>query len=123
MMTHKALVKKMLKQPEVKAEYDAQADGFALLDELLRARRKAGLTQAEVAARMGTKTPAVARLEAGGGSRRHSPSVATLRKYAQAVGCRLEIRLRPSDGRNPKPEPGAADVTMDVKPRLGDDGR
>jgi transcriptional regulator with XRE-family HTH domain len=97
-MTHKALVRKMLKQPAVKAEYDAQAEEFALLDELLTARRQAGLTQAEVAARMGTKTPAVARLEAGGGSQRHSPSVATLRKYAQAVGCRLEIRLWPRDG-------------------------
>jgi transcriptional regulator with XRE-family HTH domain len=95
MMTHRALVKKMLKQPAVQAAYDAQAEEFALLDELLKARRQAGLTQAEVAARMRTKTPAVARLEAGGGSRRHSPSVATLRKYAQAVGCRLEIRLRP----------------------------
>jgi len=98
MMTHKSFVKRMLKQPAVKAEYDAQAEEFALLDELLKARRQAGLTQAEVAARMGTKTPAVARLEAGGGSRRHSPSVATLRKYAQAVGCRLEIRLCPRDG-------------------------
>jgi transcriptional regulator with XRE-family HTH domain len=95
MMTHKAFVREMLKDSAVKAEYDAQAEEFALLDELLRARRQAGLTQAEVAARMGTKTPAVARLEAGGGTRRHSPSVATLRKYAQAVGCRLEIRLRP----------------------------
>ncbi len=94
-MTHKELVGKMLQEPAVKAEYDAQAEEFALLDELLKARRRAGLTQAEVAARMGTKTPAVARLEAGGGSRQHSPSVATLRKYAQAVGCRLEIRLRP----------------------------
>ena len=98
-MTHKELVKKMLKDPAVKAEYDAQAEEFALLDELLKARRRAGLTQAEVAARMGTKTPAVARLEAGGGSRQHSPSVSTLRKYAQAVGCRLEIRLRPRAGR------------------------
>jgi transcriptional regulator with XRE-family HTH domain len=95
MMTHKELVKKMLRQPEVRAEYDALAEEMALLDELLKARRRAGLTQAEVAARMGTKTPAVARLEAGGGNRRHSPSVATLRKYAEAVGCRLEIRLRP----------------------------
>src|SRR6266849_6031335 len=108
MMTHKALVRKMLKQPEVQAEYDAQAEEFALLDELLSARRRAGLTQAEVAARMGTKTPAVARLEAGGGSRRHSPSVATLRKYAQAVGCRLEIRLRPRDGSKPEAEQAAA---------------
>jgi transcriptional regulator with XRE-family HTH domain len=95
MMTHNAFVRKMLKQPAVKTAYDAQAEEFALLDELLQARRQAGLTQAEVAARMGTKTPAVARLEAGGGSRRHSPSVTTLRKYAHAVGCRLEIRLRP----------------------------
>src|SRR5947207_15901557 len=95
MMTHKELVKKMLKQPAVKAEYDAQAQEFALLDELLRARKRAGLTQAQVAARMGTKTPAIARLEGGGGARRHSPTVATLRKYAEAVGCRLEIRLRP----------------------------
>jgi transcriptional regulator with XRE-family HTH domain len=95
MKTHKALVRKMLTQPAVRAEYDAQAEEFALQDKLLKARRQAGLTQAQVAARMGTKTPAVARLEAGGGSRRHSPSVVTLRKYACAVGCRLEIRMRP----------------------------
>lgn len=97
MLTHKELVKKLLRRPAVGAEYDAQAEEFALLDELLKARRRAGLTQSEVAARMGTQTPAVARLETGGGSRRHSPSVATLRKYAQAVGCRLEIRLRPRE--------------------------
>lgn len=94
MMTHEALVKKMLRKPAVKAEYDAQTEEFTLLDELLRARRRAGLTQAEVAERMGTKPPAVARLEGGGGSNRHSPSLATLRKYAEAVGCRLEIKLR-----------------------------
>src|SRR3954451_6668806 len=104
MMTHKAFVKKMLRQPAVKAEYDAQAEEFALLDELLKARRRAGLTQAEVAARMGTRPPAVARLEAGGGSRQHSPSLATLRKYAEAVGCRLEIRLRPRSGRKSEAE-------------------
>jgi transcriptional regulator with XRE-family HTH domain len=98
MRTHEELVATMLGDPAVRAEYDAQAEEFALLDELLQARRRAGLTQAEVAARMGTKTPAVARLEAGGGSKRHSPSIATLRKYAEAVGCRLEIRLQPGDG-------------------------
>ena len=97
MLTHEEMVKKMLKEPAVKAEHDAQAEEFALLDELLRAQqRRAGLDPAEVAAKMGTKPPAVARLESGGGSRRHSPSVATLRRYAEAaVGCRLEIRLRP----------------------------
>ncbi len=94
MKTHEELVKKMLKNPAVKAAYDAQSEEFSLLDELLKARRRAGLTQAEVARRMGTKTPAVARLEAGGGSKRHSPSIATLRKYAEAVGCQLEVKLR-----------------------------
>ncbi len=95
MKTHKDLVKKMLKKPAVKAAYIAQAEEFALLDVLLEARRRAGLTQAQVAEKMGTKTPAIARLEAGGGAKRHSPSLATLRKYAEAVGCRLEVRLRP----------------------------
>ncbi len=94
MKTHSELVKKMLKNPAVRSAYREQADEFVLLDELLKARRRAGLTQAEVAQRMGTKPPAVARLEAGGGSQRHSPSLATLRKYAEAVGCRLEIKLR-----------------------------
>jgi len=94
MMTHEQMVRKMLENPEVKAEYDALDTEFALLDECLAARRRAGLTQAEVAERMGTKAPAVARIESGGGSKRHSPSVTTLRKYAEAVGCKLEIRLK-----------------------------
>lgn len=93
MLIHEELKKKMLDNPQVKAEYDALEEEFALFDELLKARMQAGLTQAQVADRMGTKTPAVARLEAGGGSRRHSPSISTLNKYAKAVGCHLEIRL------------------------------
>lgn len=98
-MTHDQLVKKMLKRPAVKAAYEAQNEEYALLDELLAARQRAGLTQAQVAERMGTKTPAVARLETGGDKERHSPSIATLRKYAEAVGCRLEIRLRAAKSR------------------------
>jgi transcriptional regulator with XRE-family HTH domain len=95
MLTHSELVKKMMKKPGVKREYVALAPEFGLLDELLRARHNAGMTQAQVAAKMGTKTPAIARLEAGGGRQGHSPSIATLQKYATAVGCQLEVRLRP----------------------------
>ncbi len=93
MLSHKELRKKLLSNPDVAAEFDALKEEFLLFDELLKARMEAGLTQAEVARRMGTKTPAVARLEAGGGNKKHSPSISTLRKYARAVGCRLEIRL------------------------------
>ena len=96
MLTHEQMVKKMLKKTEVQIEYEEQAEEFGLVDEMLRARKRARMTQAEVAKRMGTMTPAIARLEAGGGSKRHSPSVATLRRYAEAVGCRLEITMRPS---------------------------
>jgi len=93
MLTHKELTKKMLSDPAVKAEYDSLKEEFSLFDELLKARMNAGLTQAEVANLMGTKTPAIARLEAGGGNNQHSPSISTLRKYATAVGCHLEIKL------------------------------
>ncbi|NOY61719.1 MAG: helix-turn-helix transcriptional regulator [Gammaproteobacteria bacterium] len=93
MLTHEELTKKMLDNLEVKAEYDLLKEEFSLFDELLRARMNAGLTQSDVANRMGTKTPAIARLEAGGGNKQHSPSISTLRKYASAVGCHLEIRL------------------------------
>lgn len=95
MLTHDEMIKRMLSNPEVKAEYDALADEFALFDECLKARKRAGLTQEEIAARMGTKAPAVARIEAGGGKKRHSPSIATLRRYADAVGCKLKIKLVP----------------------------
>jgi transcriptional regulator with XRE-family HTH domain len=95
MKTHDEMVTEWQEDPAFRNAYDALAEEFALFDALFKARTKAGLTQAEVAERMGTKTPAVARLEAGGGSKQHSPSIATLQKYATAVGCRLEITLVP----------------------------
>jgi predicted transcriptional regulator len=93
MKSHNEMVADWKKDPTFREQYDGLEAEFALFDELLNARKEAGLTQADVAARMGTKTSAIARLEAGGGSKKHSPSVATLRKYAEAVGHRLEIRL------------------------------
>jgi transcriptional regulator with XRE-family HTH domain len=93
MLTHKELVEKALSDPAVKAEYDRLEPEFALLDELLKAREEAGLTQAELAERMGTKPPAISRLMNGLGNGNYSPSVATLRKYAEACGKKLSIRL------------------------------
>ena len=95
MLTHKQLVKKILRNPAVKREYNAMAEEFALFDALVAARANAGLSQADVARRMGTKVPAISRLESGGGVKKHSPSISTLRRYAKAVGCQLEVRLKP----------------------------
>jgi DNA-binding XRE family transcriptional regulator len=88
-----AFVKKMLTKPEDKAAYDALDEEFSALDALLTARKDAGLTQAQVAERMGTTTSAVSRLEASFASEKHSPSFATLRKYAAACGKSLRISL------------------------------
>ena len=93
MLTHAKLKARALADPQVKAAYDSLGPEYKLIAELLRARKKSGLTQAEVASRMGTTNTAVARLEAGGGSKRHSPSLTTLRRYAKAVGRQLHIRL------------------------------
>lgn len=95
MKTHDDMVAAWQEDPAFRKAYDDLAEEFGLFDALLSARHRAGLTQAEVADRMGTKTPAVARLEAGGGRKKHSPSLATLHKYAEAVGCRLDIKLIP----------------------------
>lgn len=93
-MTHAQMVSKMLEDPEVRAEYERlNREEFALLDEMLAARRAAGLTQAQLAERMGTKGPAVARLENALASGKHSPSLDTLRKYAAALGKRVEVHI------------------------------
>jgi transcriptional regulator with XRE-family HTH domain len=92
-MTHAKLKHTALQKPAVQAAYEALGPEFEILSQMLQARQAAGLTQAQVAERMGTKPPAVTRLEASLSSGKHSPSLATLRKYAEAVGCRLEVRL------------------------------
>ncbi|EKD75520.1 MAG: hypothetical protein ACD_44C00108G0002 [uncultured bacterium] len=93
--THDAMVKEWMRDPAFKSEYNALEKEYALIKEMLQARKHAGLTQEEVAKRMGTKAPAIARLEATSSRDKHSPGISTLRKYAHAVGCELEIHLKP----------------------------
>lgn len=92
-MTHDEIVSKMLSNPAVKAEYDAIEEEFALLDEMLGARKKAGLTQAQIAERMGTKATAITRMESNLASGQSGPSFATLKKFAKATGKKLQIRF------------------------------
>lgn len=87
----KQFKRRALSRPEVKAAYDASADEFAFLDEVLKARAAAGLTQAEVAERIGTTQSAIARLESA--EPKHSPSIATLQKYARALGYTVQVKL------------------------------
>lgn len=91
MLTHKGLKARALARTDVRSEYNQLGEEFAFLDVFLKARAAAGVTQAEVAERIGTTQSAIARLESGRG--KHSPSLATLQKYAHALGCHLELRL------------------------------
>ena len=81
------LKKKLMENPEFREEY-AKADAdYRLIEELIRVRMEAKLTQSELALKIGTTQSAVARLEGG----KVSPSVSTLRRYAEATGHQLKV--------------------------------
>ena len=80
---------RLLQNPAVRAEYDALAAEYEISAELLKARLRAGLSQAELAERMGTSQSAIARLESG-----HTlPSTKTLMRFAEATGSKVQLRL------------------------------
>jgi ribosome-binding protein aMBF1 (putative translation factor) len=83
------LHEKWLSDPGYREEYEALEEEFSLAGNLIEARTRACLTQAELALRMNTTQSVVARLESG----RVWPSTSTLRKYAAATGTRLRIVL------------------------------
>ncbi len=94
MKTHDEVIQALMDREGVKAEVERiEREESELLDALLKARQEAGLTQAELAARMGTQAPAVARLERALATGKHSPSVATLRRYVQACGKHLHLQV------------------------------
>ena len=86
-----AIKRELLANPDTRAAYDAQADEFAIARELIAARTRAGLTQADVAERMGTTQSVIARLEGG----KRAPSMRTVQRYAEAVGARAVVRIEP----------------------------
>ncbi|MEP7350120.1 MAG: helix-turn-helix transcriptional regulator [Sphingorhabdus sp.] len=81
------LFAKWREDPEYVREYEALEEEFALARALIGARAQAGLTQEELAQRMGTTQSAIARME-GGKSR---PSTTTLAKVAAATGTKLRV--------------------------------
>ena len=89
----KELFDEWRKDPEYVAAYDALEEEFALANALIGARAHAGLTQEELAERMGTSQSAIARLESG----RSRPSTTTLAKLAAATGTKLRVSFEPDD--------------------------
>ena len=88
------LHKKWMKDPAYRKEYDALEEEFALILAVAKARRRAGLSQAQLAKRMKTTQSTIARLESGRGK----PSTRTLARFAKATGHRLKISFEPLRG-------------------------
>jgi transcriptional regulator with XRE-family HTH domain len=89
--TLKELREELLANPAVREAYEEQESEYALARAIIAARTHAGLSQAELAARMGTSQPFVARLESG----RTLPSMRTLLRVAEATGTVPEFHLKP----------------------------
>ncbi|MCL9682573.1 helix-turn-helix domain-containing protein [Legionella maioricensis] len=89
-MSIQNLKDKAFRNPEVKAEYDLLESQFALIDTLLSMRNKSGLTQDEVAKRMGTQKGNISRLEKGSSN----PSWKTIQNYAHACGFEISMKIK-----------------------------
>lgn len=90
--SHKEFLDKAATRKGFVEAYDALALEYQVVGQMLKARSRAGLTQDAVAELMGTTKSAVSRLESAG---KHAPSLATLKRYAEAVGCDLQVKLVP----------------------------
>jgi len=86
-----------MEEPKYRKAYQALEEEFVLASAVIEARSRAGLTQQDLARRMGTTQPVVARLESG----RTRPSMRTLQRLAQATGSRLLIRFEPRETKRP----------------------
>ena len=92
---HAAFVAKARARKGFDEAYEALALEYELASQMLKARARAGLTQDAVAERMGTTKSAISRMEA---TSRHTPSLSSLKRYARAVGCDLQVKLVPHRG-------------------------
>lgn len=89
---HKEFLAKARARKASTEAYNALEPEYQVASQMLKARSRAGLTQDAVAERMGTTKSAISRLESAG---KHAPSLATLKRYARAVGCELQVKLVP----------------------------
>jgi predicted XRE-type DNA-binding protein len=84
--------KQWMKDSEFVAEYEALAPEFEVAGALIRARSQAGMTQADVAAKMDVTQSRIAKMEGG-----INVSIDALKRYAEATGTTLNISLNPAE--------------------------
>ena len=88
-MNHDDVKRELLKNPEIKREYDELKSLYEIKGQLIELRNQLGISQKELAELVGTKQSAISRLESGS----YNPSIEFLGKVAHALGGRLEISI------------------------------
>ncbi len=87
----KDLLREELKDPEIREEYESLGEEFELADKIIELRKKAGLTQEELAKRVHTSQPSIARLESGS---YRNVSLSFLRRVGKALGVEPHVDFR-----------------------------
>lgn len=90
MKSWKILKKELLEDKKVAEEYEKLKPRYAFISQLLEARMKRGLTQKQLAEKVGTKQSAIARIESGN----TNISIALLEKLTQSLGAELIIKIQ-----------------------------
>ena len=91
MSRYKDFLMQQMNDPDVRAEYDALAPEFAVIQAMIDARKASGLTQKELADRTGIAQADISKLENGNGN----PSLKTLQRLAQGMGMQLQVSFSP----------------------------
>ena len=91
MTDFKDFLAERLKDPEIRAEYDALEPEFSLMQAMIDARKSSGLTQKQLSERTGIAQSDISKLESGNGN----PSLRTLERLAKGMGMRVQIEFKP----------------------------
>lgn len=86
---YQKVLAKALKDPEFKAEYDRLGPEFDIIESIIRKRLEKGMSQTQLAQKMGTRQSALSRLESGN----YNPSLLFLKRVAAALDSRVSISL------------------------------
>ena len=100
-MTLEEYIVEQMRDPEFRAAYEALEPEFELARQVIRLRLQRGLTQKELAERVGTQQSGISRLE----GMNQMPSLSFLRRVAEALDARVQIRLVPKEEACKEQEP------------------
>ena len=89
MASYKDFKKRLLKDKQIKKAYDELGPEFALIEMIIKKRLNQGITQKQLAEKIGTKQPVISRLESG----TYNPSIKVLHRVAEALDAELSVKI------------------------------